>query len=797
VLELEVYWYLFDLKYPESLEYKSNIEDAVAMELDSRSNQLTKEMEDGVIVLLEDSDEESVEVPSDSYLALSSDQQTAVDLFRSILPQCTHPLAVQRLAATDWNVERALSSALDGHKPNTTTLSDSASFHHPTISAQDVPQFGSRIDAALDKPDCQTLAAGATSLNAPAAKRQLCFDDASKISPHVESDAANDSLSSTDRFARVWYECMDRAKSLDHFVDPDFGPTMQSLDGRQRDSGPTAAHVVLCKCGVKAAAKQVQSDGPNYGRFYLSCGQVQRRRARVVPVRQRRATNQDNDLGNDGAPADEIATEKEAQDNAKPTSTAVVYNPYSKKRRVPTTPVKEKPESPSPTASPSSPPTPQRRHCNFFQWDSTGSLGATNMNSPSSGGYGSIRGGRRFSWFRFGLEQHCTLYQTAMATSHVRQGAVGNCWFLSALAVVAEKPYLVRTVVPHTALNTAGCYQINLYLDGTWQPIIVDSYLPIVLVPVDGSSSRKALSSRDGALRRRDGIPVQISNGSSQPANAGGVGHDASSSTTYLALPAFCAAPHRQLWSCLVEKAYAKAHGSYQQLSGGFIAEGLQDLTGAPTETVVFQAGFLDVDTFWARLLSFAAAGFLMGVATAQGGDGLVGGHAYSVLDVLEVPDSIAGEQCKVTDYYGSSKRRTDLPDTSDASTVEDTASGGGMSSSKMERVERGARTTIRLVRIRNPWGVQEWKGDWSADSERWTRALRKRLGSDTFAKGDGTFYMSYEDMLQRFHHMDVAKTQMVRQNNSISFLCSALLNSFVLIRTCLLCATGVDTFLV
>jgi hypothetical protein len=35
-----------------------------------------------------------------------------------------------------------------------------------------------------------------------------------------------------------------------------------------------------------------------------------------------------------------------------------------------------------------------------------------------------------------------------------------------------------------------------------------------------------------------------------------------------------------------VEKAYAKAHGSYHAISGGYISEGLLDLTGCPTETI-------------------------------------------------------------------------------------------------------------------------------------------------------------------------------------------------------------------
>jgi calpain-15 len=148
-----------------------------------------------------------------------------------------------------------------------------------------------------------------------------------------------------------------------------------------------------------------------------------------------------------------------------------------------------------------------------------------------------------------------------------------------------------------------------------------------------------------------------------------------------------------------------------------------------------------DRDELWVRMLSFVEAGFLLGVATSQGGDGLVGGHAYSVLDVIEVRDSIVGEQSKVTDFFCNSpdKKKT-----------------------KVDPSVLGERTTVRLVRIRNPWGTREWKGAWSVDSEQWTKALRKRLGSDTFAKGDGTFFMSYDDMLERFHHMDIAKTREV-----------------------------------
>lgn len=51
---------------------------------------------------------------------------------------------------------------------------------------------------------------------------------------------------------------------------------------------------------------------------------------------------------------------------------------------------------------------------------------------------------------------------------------------------------------------------------------------------------------------------------------------------------AFSKADQKQLWVPLVEKAYAKAHGGYNAISGGWICEGLFDLTAAPTETIRF-----------------------------------------------------------------------------------------------------------------------------------------------------------------------------------------------------------------
>ena len=33
-----------------------------------------------------------------------------------------------------------------------------------------------------------------------------------------------------------------------------------------------------------------------------------------------------------------------------------------------------------------------------------------------------------------------------------------------------------------------------------------------------------------------------------------------------------------------------------------------------------------------------------------------------------------------------------------------------------------------RLLRLRNPWGNVEWKGDWSDNSSKWTARMKSRL---------------------------------------------------------------------
>lgn len=73
----------------------------------------------------------------------------------------------------------------------------------------------------------------------------------------------------------------------------------------------------------------------------------------------------------------------------------------------------------------------------------------------------------------------------------------------------------------------------------------------------------------------------------------------------------------------------------------------------------------------------------------------------------------------------------------------------------------------LTLLKVRNPWGRKEWKGNWSFRSPYWTPELRKHVNYENDPK-DGSFFMSYENFAVYFDHVNICRVNLSYRNSWI-----------------------------
>lgn len=78
-----------------------------------------------------------------------------------------------------------------------------------------------------------------------------------------------------------------------------------------------------------------------------------------------------------------------------------------------------------------------------------------------------------------------TMYPSAVfdrfAVDNVNQGAIGNCWLISTLAMLVSCHSLVfkNMITPCNEFNNGTCYDINLWLNGHPFRLRIDDYVPV------------------------------------------------------------------------------------------------------------------------------------------------------------------------------------------------------------------------------------------------------------------------------------------------------------------------------
>jgi hypothetical protein len=134
-------------------------------------------------------------------------------------------------------------------------------------------------------------------------------------------------------------------------------------------------------------------------------------------------------------------------------------------------------------------------------------------------------------WYRFGLHTNHTLVsEQGFSADDLLQGRVGDCWFLSALAVIAERSDLIWRLFGNSTSLNFGCIAVNLFLDGYWKAVVVDNFLPCIMDHQGEGELQKAIQASLGAPTGTSFIGVgRTLNGTAVPAEE----TSASSSSTY------------------------------------------------------------------------------------------------------------------------------------------------------------------------------------------------------------------------------------------------------------------------
>ena len=257
------------------------------------------------------------------------------------------------------------------------------------------------------------------------------------------------------------------------------------------------------------------------------------------------------------------------------------------------------------------------------------------------------------------------------ATRHdINQGQLGNCWLLAAFSSLSDKRNRLENVLPPGQSftdNYAGIFLFRFWQYGEWVEVVVDDFLPC------------------------KGGKLAFTHSDSQD----------------------------EFWSALLEKAYAKLHGAYENLQAGKSCDAMVDFTGGSPQSFLLGQLSREEQEKLAETLYTCQEALVCCSITAhphkfevKKANGLVMGHAYSMTKVVRLMD---GRQ---------------------------------------------------LVRVRNPWGdQQEWTGAWSDSSKEWRElGQEERESFGLTVDTDGEWWMEWRDFVENFDEVEICHSSVENQ---------------------------------
>lgn len=305
--------------------------------------------------------------------------------------------------------------------------------------------------------------------------------------------------------------------------------------------------------------------------------------------------------------------------------------------------------------------------------------------------YGSKMVAKDIKWIRPpGLVTDPQLIVEGVSRFDVKQGQFGDCWLLAATANLATYPNLFAQVVPEGQSfregHYAGIFHFRFWQYGRWVDVVIDDRLPTYKGKLLGLHS----------------------------------------------------AANNEFWSPLLEKAYAKLHGSYLALEGGDSGDAMEDFTGGVAE--LYNGDTTPPDLF-DILLKAHEKNALMGCSFKKAAKN----------KKVEADNEAKEEQTE-----GGEEEEED-----DEDNLKGLLEAHAYSITEVKYVAKGTEKNaekIPLVRVRNPWGTEdEWLGAWSDKSSEWksiSEKDKKELGLKSAA--DGEFWMCFQDLKDHLSDLEI-----------------------------------------
>ena len=249
------------------------------------------------------------------------------------------------------------------------------------------------------------------------------------------------------------------------------------------------------------------------------------------------------------------------------------------------------------------------------------------------------------------------IYEDIMNINNLRFGRISYIYFYSVLSALSQFPSLFNKIILTKEYNQNGFYKLLLFIDGEFQIIYIDDFFPCIK----------------------------------------------NSNILYFIKPS-----NFEFWAILIEKAWAKVNGGYQNIINSWPVDLFRTLTGSSCQEIIHDELTSD-ELFYELNYSDKNFGFCVSLSNNDKDvvkKGLLNYHMYILVET--------------------------------------------------EKIEMGKNLYLYLCKFRDPTEESNWIGDWNEKSELWNEKIRKKINKNKLNLKKGEFWICIEDVKKYFIRSDI-----------------------------------------